>query len=416
MPDSPFGVRGRIETNVGDGRGFDDGYTRASAFIPWAVVDENALIFLDAGGFGSYNQGAGMNLGLGARRYFTGVDQIVGANIWFDLDGDLDNDVSFSRVGLGVEAIGNVLSFRGNAYIPLNNEERIFSNLSAPGFVGNNIAITQTDVNLLSYGGVEGEVGGPLPYLGRYGATSFVGMYGLRHDDGEDTLGVSGRLNWQLNDDLNIGGQFTHDDVFGSNFWVNIDLTTPRGSWFDWGRTGWFRNPSVYETLDSAVVRQYRAITLQQIEERQENLQNADGTDIFVCHIDPNAVSGDGTAENPFNNINTLLGSDNCVDASCVIIRVVASGSATTLIADGPINLADNQQLLSSAERQFITATFRGSQGRFELPGFTGGVRPVSTSAVVRTELEGAPVFGGGDALESGIEALHILTGGAVHP
>ncbi|WP_171185406.1 inverse autotransporter beta domain-containing protein [Alienimonas chondri] len=375
-PDSPFRMRGRLESHAGDGRGYDNGYTRANVFVPWLLADRNSLFFLDAGGFGSYDHGAGMNIGMGARRYFGGLDQIVGTNLWFDLDGDFDEDITFARLGLGVEAIGNTLSFRGNAYIPLNDEEEVFSNLSNPAFVGNRITITQTDVNQLSYGGVEGEVGGPLPLLGQYGANGFVGLYAVTHSDAEDAIGVSSRLDWRVNEGLSVGGQVTSDDVFGTNVWATLSLATPQGSWYDFTRSGWFRQPSVYETLDSSVVRQHRAMRTIQVEESQDNLQNADGTDILVCHINPNAAGGDGTVENPYGSFSPLLGANNCLDGNCDIVRVIASSAATTLVTNGPVNLSPNQQLLSSAERQFITATFRGTQSSFELPGFTGGVRP----------------------------------------
>ncbi|MEM9072941.1 MAG: hypothetical protein AAGE52_30820 [Myxococcota bacterium] len=60
-------------------------------------------------------------------------------------------------------------------------------------------------------------------------------------------------------------------------------------------------------------------------------------------------------------------------------------------------------------------AEFPSVSGGIDEP-FTGGIRPASAASSVETELESAPVYGGGDASESGIEALHILTGGDLHP
>ncbi|WP_395256164.1 right-handed parallel beta-helix repeat-containing protein [Alienimonas sp. DA493] len=384
-PSTPFRVRGRVESNIGDGRGYENGYTRASAFFPWLTIDGNGLFFLDAGGFGSYDRGAGLNVGVGARRYFAGMNRIVGANAWFDLDSNfdrdfsdsLDTDVSFTRFGLGLESIGRLVTVRANAYVPLNDSEAIFSSLSAPTFVGNNIALTETTVDRLSYGGVEGEIGGPLPMLGTYGANGFVGAYLLAHDDANNDVGVSSRLDWRMSDAVNVGAQLTSDDVFGTNVWLNFTLATPQGSWYDFMRTGWFQQPEVYNQLDSAVVRQHRAMTIDKLDTRSDNLQNADGADILVCHIDPTAAGGgDGTVENPYGSFSPLLSGNNCLDENCDIVRVIASANATTLVTNGPINLAANQQLLSSAERQYITAQYRGQLSSFELPGFTGGVRP----------------------------------------
>ncbi|WP_145357523.1 inverse autotransporter beta domain-containing protein [Alienimonas californiensis] len=383
-PNVPFNVRGRVESNIGDGRGYEDGYTRGSAFFPWVTLDGNSLFFLDAGGFGSYDRGAGLNVGFGARRYLAGLNRIVGANAWFDLDSNFDNDVadsldtdvSFTRFGLGLESIGELVTVRGNAYIPLNDSEVLFNSLSAPAFVGKNIALTETTVERLSYGGVEGEIGGPLPVLGTYGASGFVGAYVLAHDDANNVVGVSSRLDLRASEAVNVGAQLTSDDVFGTNVWLNFTLATPQGSWYDFMRTGWFQQPEVYNRMDDAVVRQHRAMTKDQLTRLQENLQNADGTDIMVCHIDPTAAGGDGSVENPYGSFSPLLSGNNCLDDNCDIVRVIASPGATTLVTDGPINLAANQQLLSSAERQFISAQFRGASARYELPGFTGGTRP----------------------------------------
>ena len=373
--DSPFQTRGRLENNIGDGRGYEDGYLRANAFIPWLFADRSTLFFMDVGGFHSYEAGGGFNLGLGVRRYFGGLNRTVGGNIWFDSDSGFEDDVTFNRLGVGLESIGKAVSWRVNGYLPIDDDERVFRGITqGPTFLGRSVIQTETEIRRLAYGGVEGEVGGPLPVAGQYGASGFVGAYALTHDEDEDALGFSSRLDLRLSDDLNVGGKLTTDDVFGTNVWATIALSTPRGSWYDFMRTGWFRDPSVFESMDSAVVRQERAMSRRVEDVRTEAFTDGAGNAIVVCHVDPNAAGGgDGTIENPFGDFDSLLTGANCVDASCDIVRVVAPAGGATLVTDGPINLQPNQQLLSSGVQQFVTASFRGRRQSLRLPGFTGG-------------------------------------------
>ena len=375
---SPFTTRGRIDTAIGDGRGYENGYTRFSAFVPYLFADDSTLFFLDAGAFASFEQGGGANLGAGVRRYFGGVNRTMGASVWFDYDNGFEEDVSFPRLGVSMESVGKYVSWRVNSYMPLDDREQIFSGITgSPQFVGRTISLTQTDVDRLAYRGIEAEAGGPLPVAGKYGATGFAGVYALQHDDAEDSLGVSGRLDFRLSDDLSVGGKITGDDVFGTNLWATFSIASPRGSWYDFARTGWFRQPSVFESLDDSVERQYRSMNLLRRTDADEALTNADGTELLVCHIDPTAAGGgDGSIENPFASFAPILDGVNCVDGSCDIVRVIASAGPTELRTTGPLNLSDNQLLLSTAEQQLISGAFRGAAIDVLLPGFTGGERP----------------------------------------
>jgi len=60
-------------------------------------------------------------------------------------------------------------------------------------------------------------------------------------------------------------------------------------------------------------------------------------------------------------------------------------------------------------------ADFPTTAGGRDRP-FQGGVQPLGRLDNLRDELSMAPVFGGGDFPESGVEALHVLSGGDPHP
>ena len=376
---SPFVTRGRIENNIGDGPGYESGYTRLSAFVPTLFADGQTLFFMDLSGFVSYADGGGANLGAGVRRYLPGMKRTFGANAWFDLDSGFEEDVTFERIGFGLESIGENVSWRGNAYVPLDDREDIFEGVVGDAFfIQDRVAFASLDSHRLNYFALENEVGGWLPMAGKYGVSGFVGTYYLLHDQAENSAGFKTRLNWRLSDDLSVGGQVTTDDVFGGNAWATVTLTSPRGSWYDFGRTGWFRKPTVFEQMDDAVVRHHRAYSLRRDDFTNVFVSDEAGGALVVCHVDPLATGrGDGTVENPFRSFEPLLNGANCVDEECDVIRVVASVDEVAITTRGPINLADGQQLLSTAERQTIGAQFRGEDLRLRLPGFTGGERPV---------------------------------------
>ena len=380
---SPFVTRGRAENNLGDGPGYEDGYTRLSAFIPTLFADGQTLFFLDLSGFLSYQDGGGANFGAGVRRYLPGMNRTFGANAWFDLDSGFEDDATFERIGFGLESVGDQISMRANAYIPLDDREDIFEGIVGdPFFVEDRIVLANLDSNRLNYFALENEIGGPLPMAGRYGVEGFIGTYYLLHDQADNSAGFKTRLDWRLSDDLRLGGQVTTDDVFGGNAWATLTVSTPRGSWYDFGRTGWFRKPTVFERLDEAVVRHHRAYSLRRDDVTNVFISDEAGGALVVCHVDPLAgPGGDGTVENPFGRFGPLLDGNNCVDDDCDIIRVIASVDDVTLRTAGPINLADGQQLLSTAERQIINGTFRGEDITFELPDFTGGARPTLVNA-----------------------------------
>ena len=424
--ESPFVVRGRTGLNGGDGLGYQDGYQSFTAFVPY-LWGGDSLLFVDLSGFASYetNGGGGANLGVGARRYFAGIDRVLGANAYFDIDGGQPDDTTFTRFGFGAESLGRYVSLRANAYVPLENSEDTFDGFTgaAPAFVGNNISLAAATVTRLQYGGVDAEVGGPLPFIGQYGFSAFTGGYILDAEGVDPTVGYQFRLDSHVNNDLNVGMRLTSDPDFDTNVWVTASLSTPRGSIYDLFRNGWFRQETVFEKLDSRVIRHERAFTRVVRDDRDVLLNDPDdGNPVVVVHVDPQAAGGgNGTIENPFNDFDQFAN-----DPSNDILRVVASPVADAeLLTDGPIVLFDDQRLLSSAVPHFVFA----QQGTFALPGFTPGAalprlinaQTAASSVVLLSEVTTQPeppegIHEVSGFLIDGIGGLDPLTGAvAVH-
>ena len=394
--ESPFVVRGRTGLNAGDGLGYQDGYQSFGAFVPY-LWGGDSVLFADLSGFASYesNGGGGANLGLGARRYFAGINRVFGANAFFDIDGGQPDDTTFTRLGFGAESLGESVSVRVNGYVPLKNSEDVFDGFTGTPafFVGNNIALAASTVTRLQYGGVDAEVGGPLPYLGRYGFSGFLGGYLLGSEGVDTTVGYQMRLDSHVNNDLNVGMRLTSDPDFDTNVWLTATLSTPRGSLYDFFRHGWFRQETVFEKLDSRVVRHDRAFTRVVRDDRDVLLTDPDdGNPILVTHVDPlGAAGGNGTVEAPFFSFNQFVN-----DPETDILRVVAdTGGEATLLTNGPITLFDDQRLLSSAVSHLVFS----QQGTFTLPGATPGaalprllnVSATPSSVIVLNEFTNQP-------------------------
>lgn len=401
---SVYSPRLLTSSGIGDGLGWDDGYTSIGAWLPLGFNDDSMVLYLDARGFASYTESGGGNFTLGYRYYMPGFDRFVGVYGGYDIDSGNSESQTFSQFVVGGESVGRFLTYRVNGYIPVGDtSERVASGfVGDPFFRGYNIFALDRDITRHQYGGVDAEVGGPLPLLGKYGMSGFLGGYYLTSDV-DDTVGFQGRLEANVNDDLQIGGKLTTDDVFDTNVWATVTLRSPRGSWSNFFRKDWLRQPSVQTQMDRSPERSYRTFTDTKTADTDLILTNpADGQPYIVYHVDPNG-GGDGTFEAPSAAI---------ANAPDIDIIYVQPG---TLSSFQPIQLFDNQRLLSTAVPHAFTSV---ELGTLQLPGFTGGPLPIlqnlssTPSAVVQlannNEVSGFQIDGAGSLdFETGLNTIH---------
>jgi len=362
----PFGPLMRFDGRFGQGLGYEDSYYNINSFIPWHIEPGESLIFFNFHGAVTQDEGSGVgNFGVGYRRYLPENDHIFGFNGWYDLDDGSEN--TYQRTGVGVELLSRYLDLRANGYYVVSEESnRLFNTTSAdPFFQGNNIFLTNTRGFEDAYSGADVELGGPLPFVGRYGLNFYAGAYYLFNDDVEneedDTVGFKFRAEALVTDDVTVNVNFTNDDIFGTNTYVSVALTFP-----DLRPSRWFRaHPNVKSRLSEPVYREYRIPVNQRIERSNIALLDPnDGAPITVVHVDPNspAFGGTGTFEAPLGDLNNFAN-----DPDIDIIRVIprTDGTATNLTLDSTLALFDNQRMLS-ANRTHI---FDSSRGTFTLPG-----------------------------------------------
>ncbi|QDT63090.1 right-handed parallel beta-helix repeat-containing protein [Calycomorphotria hydatis] len=384
-----FTTRGTVQVNAGNGPGWEDGYTSFSAFVPLMFSTQNHLFFIDARGFVAYNENGGANIGAGYRQYLPSINHFWGISGWIDTEDANAEATQLTRGGLSLELIGRWLQYRINGYVPFNDTETILSatDTTNPVFTGYNIALRNETAYRDQYGGLDGEVGGPLPLIGQYGFSGFLGAYYLTSDSGGSSGGFQFRMTEQINENIQVGMRVTHDSIFDTNVWLTLDMRTPRGSWYNYFKNNVLTIEDVYNQMDYEVERNYRvASKIREVTTLTALTDPKDGSPIMVVHVDPTATSGDGSFESPFPTLESLDSvTDTALDtgievaSSWDIIRVVASTSATTLTNAGMLELQDCQRLLSSA----VGHTFISGGTTYTLPGFTGGIAPTITNSNV---------------------------------
>lgn len=376
----PFGPIFHVEGNFGDGLGYDTGYWGGGLMLPYFNIPGRGMTFFSVQGAGA-EDGAVVNLGLGYRQYARGWDRIFGISGWLDFDSG--HEESYTRGGISFESLGKYIDLRANGYFLFDDDSEEISNsfTGDPFFRENFIIALRQIITEIPYHGADFEVGGPLPFLGRYGVYGHAGAYYLDAKDFDASVGFKTRIDVAATEDISINVNMSNDDIFGFNTNVSVAWQFPDGR-----AERFFKPRPVRERLSSQVVRQERIPVRLERDVEPEALINPDDSEpFFVIHTDPNrtAGTGDGTFENPFGSFEQARLINN---PEIDIFRVVprTDGSGTNLVLNGPFVLFGTantgfvqQRVLSSAVEHTILA----EQGLFDFPGFTGGSLPIVSNS-----------------------------------
>lgn len=373
--DRVFTPRVNIDSRGGDLYGYSAGYANIGAFLPYRLED-NALLFVHGMGMVTYDGRGGATVGTGWRYWQESLDRLVGLSVWFDFDNG--HAQPFQQVGLSFESLGRYVDYRVNGYIPISNPEHVLYSQATNNAVlnGSGIGFIRNNTVEQSYTGLDAEVGGPTPWLGRYGLNAYIGGYYFTGNGtlGGDFAGVSGRILSQINEDVQFGVQVTDDHVFGLNTQFQVFMNLPDGK-----PSYWFRNPTVRNRLNQNVFRQNRVIA------RTQSYQSLDAAinptthkPYFVANIDPNATTGgNGSVLNPFSSMAQYeaLTANQQRQYDIILVRPRTDSTNKNLDTGTGFTLFDGQRLLSTArEHTFYSDNFPGQAT--VLPGFTGGSQP----------------------------------------
>ena len=368
--DRRFQTRVNVDSRGGGLYGYQAGYTQVGIFQPFATDSDDAILFVDARGQVSYDQGGGANVGAGWRWWMSDVDRIIGLSAWYDnTNGGIGPN--FQQVGLSFESLGRYVDYRINGYIPAGDHNHIGATSlnNTASCMGNNIVFQRTTQVAQGYSGLDVETGGPLPIIGRYGVNGYIGAYHFMGagDAGGSFTGVSGRFMSQINEDLSFGMQVTSDHTFGLNTQFQVFVALPDGT-----PSRWMRNPSVRDRLTQSVYRQYRAIThIDEVKTYEAAINPTTNLPYFVAFINPNnAAAGTGTDENPFNSIaqfNSLTPAQRAA-FDVILVNGRTDGTSTNLdtglgtaTPDLGLQLSNNQHLWGGG----VTHSFVTPSGTF---------------------------------------------------
>lgn len=366
--DQRFAPRFNVDSRGGGLYGYNAGYTTIGAFVPFAIESDEALVFVDARGLVTYdNGGGGANVGAGWRWWMRDVDRIVGLSAWYD-NSNGGIGPNFNQIGLSFESLGRYVDYRINGYIPVGSHDHIgLSTLNTTAScMGNNIVFQRTTQTAQAYTGFDIETGGPLPIIGRYGVNGYIGGYhfmGAGQAGGSFT-GISGRFLSQINEDVSFGMQVTGDHTFGLNTQFQVFVTLPDGV-----PSRWMRNPTVQDRLTQSVYRQFRAIThIDDVKTYEAAINPTTNKPYFVAFINPNLTTGGtGTDENPFNSIQQYNSLSATQKAGYDVILVNGRTDGTSINLDTGLGtaapslglqLVNNQRLWgANIVHDFVTPT-----------------------------------------------------------
>jgi hypothetical protein len=332
-----------VEYYTGPGFGYSNGYTTFDGMVPVFGTSLNHLVYLDLRGIVSDQSSLwGNNVGLGYRFYHPPLNRIFGA--WTSWDLRNTNFATYNQVSAGVETIGRYVDFRQNTYIVLGPQTTPTMQFLLPqAFMqGVNVMfplVTKFDSAL---SGTDMEVGGPVPFLNRFGTRAYAGGY-VFHGDMVGTLGGGqAKLVTRLSNNFDFSLQLRSDRAFGTTFVF--------GGALRWGGVRRaLREPyadAVYNRMMDPVQRNYNVAVLDPIQVNgTPAIDPRTGQPVQVIHVNNQAVpGGNGSLEHPLNslaNAATLAGNYGII--------LVERGDGTTRGLDQGIVLGNGQRLLGNS-------------------------------------------------------------------
>ncbi|MFM9963946.1 MAG: beta strand repeat-containing protein [Planctomycetaceae bacterium] len=375
-----IGPRFDIGQFLGDRLGVADNDTNFNFLLPYLMGSEQDVLFVDVRGLATDQGRGGASAGLGYRSFDPTFNRIFGISGWVDYD--RGHARSYQQAGVSFESLGSWVDLRVNGYIPFGRESNLISNsvVGDPFFGGSNLLVNQRLVSESSYRGVDAEIGGPLPVLGRYGVSGYVGGYWLDSKTDDTAAGPRVRFEANVTDNFRVNVTASDDKVFGTNAWVNLNFSLPDGR-----PRRWFRPTPVEDRLVGTVNRSYRVQTHTRVDLVPTPVlvappgfpnqpQGGATAPVTVIFVDPDRpTNGDGTFERPFN---TLQGFANTANTTLVIV----DGSAANRPVNGSITLFGDQKLLSTSILAAGGVQLSTNLGLITLPtlaGF-GDAMPVS--------------------------------------
>lgn len=355
-PTSPYAVQpwASVQTTTGPGIGYQTSYSSLQGFVP-LVQGPGGLLFADLRGNLANSWLLSSNAGLGYRYFNPTNSRIAGANLYYDF-----RDVGinqFNQTGFGFESLGRYFDFRTNAYLPVGTREQFANNVGFfnPAFISHFLQLDRVDWYQGAMSGFDTEVGGPLPYLSRWGFKGYLGTYDYQVSNSPQAWGAKGRLEARLTDSLNLNLTLANDHVFGTSVIFNAGFRFGGRA----SRAGSSRG--VMEARMADPVERNANIVVTNVAVRNKVLAtDAAGHPLDFIHVASYAAAGgDGTFEHPFQTLTQAQGGS--------VPNDIIFAWANSVFAGQSITLQNGQRFLGEG----LAYTVTSAQGTFLLPRAT---------------------------------------------
>ena len=314
--------------------------TSPEIFLP-LQQNSNALLFADIRAMFDGHGNKEGNIGLGYRRLLPNDEMIYGVYGFFDRR-QSQNEAYHSQITLGTELLTNTWDARANLYVPITKEKVIDLLDVSTSLAGTGLLVSAGNYREKGLFGGDLEVGYQvLPGLRLYSAGFMFGGSGT-----ETMYGTRLRTQLEMNDYVKLGAEWQVDNVRGDQKFAELRLSFPFGEKPKKKLNGIAKRMTENVVRDIDIVTQSVAPSGEQIV--TTNLLNATtGLPQEIYFVDNTAApGGDGSVNNPFNNIATAF-ADPDVAANDIVYVKAGDGTTTNLTSAVTLSY-DGMQLLGS--------------------------------------------------------------------
>ena len=261
--------------------------------------NRDQMIFSDIRTVWGSDSGHELNFGLGYRQVteVMGEDYVLGGYGFYDRrTSQFGND--FSQWTIGAEALGEKYRFRTNFYEPISGSKLISdtpdsASLTPEGFVLVNPGITR-EVPLR---GFDVEAGFRIPYLQDYPTWLHASYYNFGQGEDVDLDGVRLRAETDVSDHIRLGYEYSHDNIRNTNHFFDVRLRIPLQ------QEKYTRPKGIYRYMQEPIVRDIDVVTNPKAQASKTEKNKNGKTEQYIFVDNSLTANGDGTPNNPYNNL-----------------------------------------------------------------------------------------------------------------
>ncbi len=349
----------------GGGIGYTDGYTTLELFLAPDPSQWEVIPFLDARGH-IFNNGKGAaNAGIGLRALCE--NGIYGINAYYDYRNV--GRFNSNQIGLGLEALGKVLDFRINGYLPTGKKSSGPYGTAFEGFSGNNLLLSQKNQSAMK--GVNAEFGFHVRGNQSLDLYAAAGPYYYNGGGSDSSWGGKASLAGTYKEVITLEISDSYDKIFRNKFQAQISV----GFSFD-------SMSNVKEQCCACIcermVQPVRRQEIVVVDNRRKNSVAIDpltGQPFFFVFVN-NTGNSNGTYESPYHSLAQAQDNSSPND-----VIYVFPGDGTTTGMDSGILLKANQKFWGSG----ISHALQTTQGNISIPAQSSS-SPTITNTNIDTD------------------------------